>query len=80
MTDKVQLTEFFEHFLNERGIELSGQELLTFNFVDSAQLDSFEILSMIISLEATFGVKLTPEAMSDASNATVLGLIDTIVK
>lgn len=77
---KSQLLEFFANFFNERGIECNEKELLAFNFVGSGLLDSFEILSMIINLEMTFGIKISPEQISDDKNANVAGLINTLIE
>ena len=78
--NKEQLLLFFSEFLMARGIECSGERLLCFNFVASGLLDSFEILSMIMELELVSGIKLTPLQLVDEKNATVPGLISTILE
>ncbi|WP_440055625.1 acyl carrier protein [Pseudoalteromonas sp. T1lg65] len=75
---QAELIAFFEHFLESRGVTVSDQQLLAFNFVQSGLLDSFEILSMVMQLETEFGVSLSPEELSAQQNATVKGLIDTL--
>ncbi len=75
-----QLVEFFQQFLAERGIELSAHELPAFNFVASGLLDSFEILSMIMHLESSFGISVSPESISDPKNGDVAGLISTLLE
>ena len=77
--NKEQLTDFFNDFLMNRGIENSPQELLSFKFIGSGRLDSFEVLSMIMELEMHTGLKLTPEELVDESNATVEGLVTTLL-
>ncbi len=74
-----ELLAFFQQFLSERGIELSAHELKTFNFVASGLLDSFEILSMIIHLESSFDISVSPESISDPKNGNVAGLINTLL-
>ncbi|TMP43477.1 hypothetical protein CWB96_01980 [Pseudoalteromonas citrea] len=78
--NREQLLLFFSEFLMARGIEHSQETLLHFNFVESGLLDSFEILSMIMELELISGVKLTPLQLVDESNATVSGLMSTLLE
>jgi acyl carrier protein len=77
--NKEQLVDFFNDFLMNRGIENSPQELQSFNFIGSGRLDSFEVLTMIMELEMHTGLKLTPEELVDESNATVEGLVTTLL-
>jgi acyl carrier protein len=77
--NKEQLIDFFNDFLMNRGIESSPQELQSFNFIGSGRLDSFEVLTMIMELEMHTGLKLTPEELVDESNATVEGLVTTLL-
>lgn len=79
MLSRSQLQAFFIDFLNERGVSRSVDNIDSFNFLASGQLDSFEILSMLIHLEVTFGVKLTAEEISDDTNATAGGVIQTLL-
>ncbi|MBQ4849026.1 hypothetical protein [Pseudoalteromonas sp. MMG012] len=76
---KEQLLDFFSEFLTSRGVEVSTEELLKFNFIGSGRLDSFELLTMIMEFEIRTGIKLTPEELIDDANATVAGLIDTLL-
>jgi acyl carrier protein len=77
--NKEQLIDFFNDFLMNRGIENSPQELQSFNFIGSGLLDSFEVLTMIMELEMHTGLKLTTEELVDESNATVEGLVTTLL-
>lgn len=77
--NKEQLLDFFSDFLMVRGIENSTQELLSFDFIGSGRLDSFEVLSMMMELEMHTGLKLTVEELVDESNATVEGLVNTLL-
>jgi len=77
--NKEQLIDFFHDFLMNRGIEKSPHELQSFNFIGSGRLDSFEVLTMIMELEMHTGLKLTPEELVDESNATVEGLVTTLL-
>jgi acyl carrier protein len=74
---KLQL--FFKEFLMERGIEVTTDSLHDFNFVDSGLLDSFEILTMIMALETEFSLMISPDELLDRDNATVAGLIKTLM-
>jgi acyl carrier protein len=69
-----EFTQFFTGFFAERGFIVT-EELCTLRFVDDVHLDSFEILSMIIELEMTFSVKISPEELVQESIATVSGLV-----
>ncbi|MBQ4846339.1 hypothetical protein [Pseudoalteromonas sp. MMG005] len=80
MMNKEHLLIFFSDFLMARGIERTDEALLNFNFVASGLLDSFEVLSMIMELELISGVKLTPLQLVDEKNATVFGLVSTILE
>ena len=73
------LQTFFTNFLAERGIACAKEDVDNFNFLQSGLLDSFEILSMLIQVEMDFGAKLTPEEISDDANATVGGLIESLL-
>lgn len=77
--NKQQLIEFFNEFLIARGIENNKQELQSFNFMGSGRLDSFEVLTMIMELEMHTGMKLTVDELVDESNATVEGLVTTLL-
>ncbi|NRA82127.1 MAG: hypothetical protein HRU18_28370, partial [Pseudoalteromonas sp.] len=43
-------------------------------------LDSFEILSLIMSLETEYGIAVPPELMVDSENAKVGNLATALVK
>lgn len=75
MSKETELLAFFENFLLERGIECAQNDLPAFNFVQSGQLDSFEILSMVVQLETTFDISIPPDAVVDPLNSTVEGLM-----
>jgi len=74
-----ELLMFFQKFLMERGIETDEVSLLGFNFVGSALLDSFEILTMIIALETEFSLMVLPDELVDEKNSTVRGLLKTLL-
>lgn len=72
-----EFTQFFTDFFAERGVIVT-EELGALRFVDDVHLDSFEILSMIIELEMTFSVKISPEELVQERTATVSGLVKLI--
>lgn len=80
MIDAVKLESFFSQFLAERGVVIDKQSLRNFNFMQSGLLDSFEMLSMVMQLETTYSVTLTPEQMLSDDCATVGGLIKVLVE
>ena len=69
-----EFTDFFTHFFAERGYIVTS-ELGSLSFVEDVHLDSFEILSMIIELEMTFSVKISPEELVKERTSTVSGLV-----
>ncbi|TYK65598.1 acyl carrier protein [Colwellia echini] len=74
-----KLQSFFKAFLMERGIETTESNLLEFNFVESGLLDSFEILTMIMAIETEYSLTISPDELLDGNNATVGGLLKTLV-
>lgn len=50
------------------------------NFVAEGLLNSFSTLTLIISLEAAFGVRFDPVELADESAQTVGGLVCIVVR
>lgn len=74
-----KLLTFFKTFLMERGIETTDNNLHEFNFVESGLLDSFEVLTMIMAIEAEYALAILPDELLDTNNSTVGGLLKTLV-
>ena len=49
------------------------------NFIKDGLLDSFATLSLIMSLEAEFGVKFIPQELADSSLQVIENMADVIV-
>ncbi|NCC61243.1 MAG: acyl carrier protein [Verrucomicrobiae bacterium] len=50
------------------------------DFIAEGLLDSFGALTMIVSLEATFGVRFDPIELADESARTVGGLVNLVAQ
>lgn len=79
MINEEQLQDFFCDFLIARGIRVSKENINNFNFIGSGSIDSFEVLSMIMELEVLTTIHLSPDELMDENNATVGGLIETLL-
>lgn len=79
MINEEQLQDFFCDFLIARGINVSKETINNFNFIGSGSIDSFEVLSMIMELEMLTNIHLSPDELMDENNATVGGLIATLL-
>lgn len=80
MINEELLQGFFCDFLIARGISISKKNINHFNFTGSGSIDSFEILSMIMELEMLTNIHLSPDELMDENNATVGGLIETLLR
>lgn len=74
-----ELLNFFSTFFSERGFSLEGKNIGDLRFVADVMLDSFEILSMVIQLETDLGIQIPPEELANEQNASVDGLITTLL-
>lgn len=68
MTRAQALQEFLQQFFLERGVVLP-EDWQAFNFIAAGVLDSFEILSMIVSLETHFALTIPSTLLTNADNA-----------
>lgn len=66
--------EFIISYLSERGVVVSLDDYVGLNFIDGGMIDSFEILSLVISIEAEFRIKILPYELAQEANKTVDGL------
>lgn len=58
---------FFGNFLAERGVNYSQDSLSSYDIIKSGDLDSFELMTLIINIELEFGVKIQPESIVEKS-------------
>lgn len=72
LTGKVQqfIIEYIEDNTVQDNIEVNGNS----NFVDEQLLDSFATLSMIMTLESEFSIKLSPAELTD-EKMRIVGLL-----
>ncbi|KAF7787106.1 hypothetical protein PRUB_a3969 [Pseudoalteromonas rubra] len=71
----VLLKEFFE----ARAVVVSEADFESFDFIAAGVLDSFEVLSMIMHIEAHLGLSVPPELLLEPRNAQVGCFVDAIV-
>ena len=77
---KQDLIHSVQQFLLERGVFVEDADIAEYDFVAAGALDSFEILSLIMSLETEYGFAVPPEFMVDSENAKVGNLATALVK
>ncbi|MCR4376867.1 MAG: acyl carrier protein [Rhodospirillales bacterium] len=80
MTDtiKAEIQSFVADYIRNHA---TGEEVVvdeTTNFVDSRLLDSFAILSLILTLETQYSVRFQPQELVDPRLHTVGGLTQVI--
>ncbi|MCO7190027.1 MULTISPECIES: phosphopantetheine-binding protein [unclassified Pseudoalteromonas] len=66
-------------FFEARAVVVSEADFESFDFVAAGVLDSFEVLSMIMHIEAHLGLSVPPELLLDTRNAQVGRFADAIV-
>lgn len=67
MISNEALAAFLHQFLLERGVVLPA-DWQSYNFVSAGVLDSFEILTLIVSLETHFGFKVPACLLAEPAN------------
>jgi acyl carrier protein len=67
MISSEALAAFLQQFLLERGVVLPA-DWQSYNFVSAGVLDSFEILTLIVSLETHFGFKVPASLLAEPAN------------
>lgn len=77
MTTEAEVVSFIQVFLKEQGasIPLSGE----IDFVAGGVLDSFGILSLIMTLETQYTVQFQPEQLADPELGKVSKLAQLVV-
>lgn len=69
------IIDFIITFFEERGVSLSRENYQEINYIDNAIIDSFEMLTLLMSIEDNFGVKITPMDIAEEKNKTLGELI-----
>lgn len=71
--------DFLRQFLLERGVVLP-EDWQSFNFISAGVLDSFEILSMIVSLETHFALTVPATLLTNPENARLGQFINSLLE
>ena len=79
MITALALQEFLQQFFLERGVVLP-EDWQAFNFIAAGVLDSFEILSMIVSLETHFALTIPSTLLTNADNARLGAFVDALLE
>lgn len=79
MASRESLLDYIQQFLEERGVLLSSSSLESYNFVKEGALDSFEILTLTMGIEAHFSIEVSPELLLDEKNAIVGNLVSAVL-
>ena len=69
------IIDFIITFFLERGVSLSREDYQDVNYVDSAIIDSFEMLTLLMAIEDNFGVKITPMDIAEQEYKTLGDLV-----
>lgn len=69
------IIDFIITFFLERGVSLSREDYQDVNYVDSAIIDSFEMLTLLMAIEDNFGVKITPMDIAEQQYKTLGDLV-----
>ncbi|WP_135076139.1 acyl carrier protein [Terasakiella sp. SH-1] len=80
MSDKKEIQDFLITYIKDHIADETVSVDENTNFVTTRLLDSFSILSMIMTLESEFAVKFTPQELSNADLQVVANMADTILE
>jgi acyl carrier protein len=76
---KKTLIHSIQHFLLERGVLVEDDDIADYDFIAAGTLDSFEILSLIMSLETEYAISVPPELLVSPENAKVGNLATALM-
>ena len=71
----INIQEELIALLRGAGVVDFGDDLGNFNFVDDANLDSFEIINIISDMESIIGAELPIEQLEKPYSRTILGFV-----
>ncbi|MBH0042958.1 acyl carrier protein [Pseudoalteromonas sp. SWXJZ10B] len=77
---KQALVKSIQQFIFERGVIIEDTDIENYNFVAAGELDSFEILSLIMNLETEFDISVPPELLVSPENAKIGSLASALMK
>ncbi|MBB1309577.1 MAG: acyl carrier protein [Pseudoalteromonas rhizosphaerae] len=76
---KNQLINFLYQFFTDRGCAVDIDNILELSFKDDIALDSFEVLTLVMQIELTFGIKIEPQELLDPKTNYVSGFVDMVM-
>ena len=76
MTD---IKEFVIDYL-QREYTIEVEDIMSLNFVETGYVDSFGLLTFILSLEQEFGIEFTDDELQDPGFKVVGTLIETVTR
>lgn len=76
MTD---IKEFIIDYL-QREYTIEVEDIMSLNFVETGYVDSFGLLTFILSLEQEFGIEFTDDELQDPGFKVVGTLIETVAR
>jgi acyl carrier protein len=73
------IKEFIIDYL-QREYTIEVEDIMSLNFVETGYVDSFGLLTFILSLEQEYGIEFSEEELQDPSFKVVGSLIETVAK
>ena len=73
------IKEFIIDYL-QREYTIEAEDIMSLNFVETGYVDSFGLLTFILSLEQEYGIEFSEEELQDPSFKVVGSLIETVAK
>ena len=77
MQDKIK---FLIDYLEQRGVEIVMEDVSNVELIDGGFIDSFGMLTLLMTIEDEFNIKITPDDMLNDANKSLLGLAKLIDK
>ena len=74
-----EIKEFIIDYL-QREYTIEVEDIMSLNFVETGYVDSFGLLTFILSLEQEYGIEFSEDELQDPSFKVVGSLIETVAK
>ena len=74
-----EIKEFIIDYL-QREYTIEVEDIMSLNFVETGYVDSFGLLTFILSLEQEYGIEFSEDELQDPSFKVVGTLIETVAK
>jgi acyl carrier protein len=78
MGNDTNVSNFIIDFFIARGVDVTYENSNEIFFMDGL-IDSFEVMSLLISIEQDLNVRISPIELLEKNNRTILGLIKLVV-